>query len=103
MAANGRGIFSMDCYTPFLLRSAQRRFIDSDSRLLPSGVRRWRLFTFEAAWRGAAAPLAPDVSIPSSAATARLSRSLSRFKSATILSMSNVCSLPPAFADCWAV
>ena len=46
--AKARGIFSMESYAPFFLRSAHRRFIDSDNRRLPSGVRRWRLFFFEA-------------------------------------------------------
>ena len=79
-------------YERSFLYSAQRFFIISDNRFLPAGVRRWRRFVFEA-WRGAAALLLvrpPEAPIPSNAAIARLSRPLSRFKSATILFVSKV-------------
>jgi hypothetical protein len=80
-------------HDPFFLRSAQRFFIANDNRLLPSGVRPPRSFPFNAAERGVAifVFLATGVEFaPSSAAMARLSLSLSCFKSASILSRSKV-------------
>jgi hypothetical protein len=80
-------------HAPFFLRSAQRFFIANDNRLLPSGVRPPPSFPFNAAERGVAIFifLATGVEFaPSSAAMARLSLSLSCFKSASILSRSKV-------------
>jgi hypothetical protein len=67
----------------------------SDKRLLPAGVRPPRFFVFELAARRVATPffvLATVASDPSNAAMARLRRSLSFFRSATILSKSKVSS-----------
>jgi hypothetical protein len=78
------------------LRSAQRFFIANDSRLLPSGVRPPRFFAFNTGWRKLTtfALLAIRAEfLPSSSPMARLSRSLSCLRSATILSMSKLRSL----------
>ena len=79
-------------YEPFFLRSAQRFFIASDSRLLPSGVTPPRFFPFNAGGGGVATPVltARGEFDPSSTAMARLSLSLSCFKSATILCTSTI-------------
>lgn len=76
--------------SPFFLRSAHRFFISSDSRFLPSLVIPPRLFLFVAPDLGAAIrPLLPEaIPAPTKAVIARISRSLSFFKSATILSIS---------------
>jgi hypothetical protein len=75
-------------YEVFSLRSAQRFFIANDKRLRPSGVRPLpRLSPVTAGGRGAAALIfltIRDEFEPSSSAIARLSRSLSCFKSMTI-------------------
>src|SRR6267378_480230 len=76
-------------YEVFFLRSAQRFFIANDSRLLPSGVRAPRLFAFNTGERGMAMLVVLAVRgefVPSSSTMARLRRSLSCFRSATILS-----------------
>jgi hypothetical protein len=80
-------------HDPFFLRSAQRFFMANDNRLLPSGVMPPRSFPFNAAERGVAmfVFLATGVEFaPSSSAMARLSLSLSCFRSASILSKSKV-------------
>jgi hypothetical protein len=77
------------------LRSAQRLFIANDSRLLPAGVRPPRFVGFNAGGRGVMTLVVLGVrgeSAPSNAAMARLILSLSCFKSATILSISKMCS-----------
>lgn len=75
-------------FKPLFRRSAHRFFIATDKRLLPSGVsRRRRLF---AAGAEPAITFAPAVLFeprPSSAAMALLSRVISCFNSATILSV----------------
>jgi len=85
-----------------LLRSAHRRFIASDSRLLPSGVRPPRFFLVVVVPLGLPTRfLGPplDRADPSSAVLALPSLSRSFFKSATNLSRSNVCSFAvPGFA-----
>src|SRR6202158_2470473 len=88
MAASGRDRI----YEPFFLRSAQRFFIASDSRLLPSGVSPPRFFPFNAGGGGVATPVltARGEFDLSSTAMARLSLSLSCFKSATILCRSTI-------------
>jgi hypothetical protein len=84
--------FRWSLYRPFFLYSAQRFFIASDNRFLPSTVRRPRLLLFAVGAEAAAFPfeVAAGESGPSSAAMARLSRSLSLFNSATILSRSKI-------------
>ena len=80
-------------YEPFFLRSAQRFFIANDNRLLPSGVSPPRFLAFNAGERGVTTLVffaARGEFAPSSAAMARLSLSLSCFKSATILSRSKI-------------
>jgi hypothetical protein len=75
------------------LRSAQRFFIANDNRLLPSGVSPPRLLAFNADGRGVATLVflaARGEFAPSNAAMARLSLSLSCFKSATILCKSKI-------------
>lgn len=86
---NGR-VRRDDRYEPFLLRSAHRFFIASDNRFLPSAVRPRRLRFFGAGGLATAFCFVAGAgaSVPSSAAMARLSRSLSLFKSATIRSRS---------------
>jgi hypothetical protein len=79
-------------YEVFFLRSAQRFFIANDNRRLPSGVSPPRGLAFDVGVGGAtplvlAARGEPD---PSSSAMARLSLSLSRFRSVTILSRSKI-------------
>jgi hypothetical protein len=81
----------------FFLRSAQRFFIASDSRFLPSGVSRPRRFLFLPAGAGFGPRLAPAAAEPSSAAIALPIRSASRLKSATILSISKVHSFDTTF------
>ena len=77
--------------SPFFLRSAHRFFISSDSRFLPSLVIPPRLFVFVAPGLEAAIrpllPVAVDPA-PTKAVIALISRSLSFFRSATILSIS---------------
>jgi hypothetical protein len=85
---------------PFLLRSAHLFFIISDNRFLPSTVR-WRLFfALRMIKLGSALFterfLAP--SVPSSAAMARLRRSLSLFNSDTIAPRSTI---PPLVFFCF--
>ena len=83
-------------YEAFFLRSAQRFFIANDNRLRPSGVRPLpRPSPVGADGRGAATLVFFTIRcevVPSSSAMARPSRSLSCFKSATILSRSKLCS-----------
>ena len=76
----------------FFLRSAQRFFIASDNRFLPSAVRPPRLLLLAMGAEAAAFAfeVAAGESVPSSAAMARLSRSFSLFNSATILSTSKI-------------
>jgi hypothetical protein len=85
-------------YDSFFLRSAQRLFIANDKRLLPSGVRPLPRLSPVVAAEWGAATLAfltgRDEFVPSSSAIARLSRFLSCFKSATILSKSTIHSSP---------
>ena len=84
--------FRSRLYRPFFLYSAQRFFIASDNRFLPAAVRRPRLLLFAVGAEAAAFSfeVAAGESVPSSAAMARLSRSLSLFNSATILSKSKI-------------
>src|SRR5260370_29657039 len=84
--------FRWSLYRPCFRRSGQRFFIASDNRFLPSAVRRPRLLLFAVGAEAAAFPfeVAAGEWVPSSAAMARLSRSLSLFNSATILSMSKI-------------
>ena len=80
-------------YEPFFLRSAQRFFIANDNRLLPSGVSPPRFLAFNADGRDVAMLVFLAVRgefAPSNAAMARLSLSLSCFKSATILCKSKI-------------
>jgi hypothetical protein len=86
----------MTCY-PFRRRSAQRFFIASDNRFLPSGVRRPRRFLF-AVLPGFGPRLAgvPDAD-PNSALIALPILSASRLKSATILSISKFRSFVASF------
>jgi hypothetical protein len=75
------------------LRSAQRFFIANDNRLLPSGVSPPRFLAFNADGRDVAMLVFLAVRgefAPSNAAMARLSLSLSRFKSATIFCKSKL-------------
>src|ERR1700730_12802898 len=76
---------------PFFLRSAHLFFIISDSRFLPSAVRR-PFLAFRMTKVGAAvfAELVLTTSVPSSAAIARLRRSLSLFNSDTIALISTI-------------
>jgi len=77
--------------SPFFLRSAHRFFISSDSRFLPSLVIPPRRLVFVAPGLEAAIrPLLPVAFDPApiKAVIALISRSLSFFKSATILSIS---------------
>src|ERR1700676_5744942 len=53
----GRHLVGDRIYEPFFLRSAQRFFIVSDSRLLPSGVSPSRFFPFNAGGGGVATPV----------------------------------------------
>jgi hypothetical protein len=80
------------------LRSAQRLFIANDKRLLPSGVRPFPRLSPVVAGEWEAATLAfltgRDELVPSSSAIARLSRVLSCFKFATIVSKSTIHSSP---------
>ena len=86
-----RATIRWSLYRPFFRRSAQRFFIASDNRFLPSAVRRPRLLLFAVGAEAAAFPFEVAAGwVPSSAAMARLSRSLSLFNSATILSMSKI-------------
>jgi len=75
-------------YVVFFLRSAHRFFIANDRRLLPSGVRPPRSFAFNAEGRVVATlgflTVRGEI-VPSSSAMARLRRTLSCFRSATIL------------------
>ena len=90
------GHHSTNSYFPFILPSAQRFFIASDSRFLPSGVIPPRLFPFEAVRRLATAFVflaAPGEYDSTSAPMARFSRSRSCFKSETIFSRSKARSL----------
>jgi len=84
-------------YVVFFLRSAHRFFIANDRRLLPSGVRPPRFFAVNAGGRGVATlgflTVRGEV-VPSSSAIARLRRSLSCFRSATILTRSKIHSSP---------
>ena len=78
-------------YEVFFLRSAQRFFIASDKRLLPSGVIPPPSRAFNTGGRGTETLVFLAIRgevVPSKSAMARLSRSLSFFKSATILSRS---------------
>jgi hypothetical protein len=78
---------------PFFLFSAHRFFISCDNRFLPAGVRRSPFLLLRVARLGTALVLAADCGEwRSSAAMARLSRSLSLFSSATILPVSKVLS-----------
>jgi len=80
-------------YEPFFLRSAQRFFIANDNRRLPSGVSPPRFLAFNADGRDVAMLVFLAVRgefAPSNAAMARLSLSLSCFKSATILCKSKI-------------
>jgi hypothetical protein len=80
------------------LRSAQRFFIASESRLLPSGVSVPRFFAFIAVARGMPTFFSFGVRVgfvPSNAAMARPILSLSCIKSAIILFRSKIRSLPP--------
>ena len=80
-------------YEPFFLRSAQRFFIANDNRLLPSGVSPPRFLAFNVDGRDVAMLVFLAVRgefAPSNAAMARLSLSLSCFKSATILCKSKI-------------
>jgi hypothetical protein len=86
-------------YCAFLLRSAHRRFIASESRFLPAGVRPppRRLVVPELELLEAAAALRPGplritVPAPPRAAIALIIRSLSLFNSESIRSRSNLCS-----------
>jgi len=96
LQSNSQQIFyaALRLTVPFLLRSAHLFFIISDNRFLPSAVRRRPPF-LALTKVGAASflelVLAP--SIPSSAAIARLRRSLSFFNSDTIATMFTI---PPA-------
>jgi hypothetical protein len=75
------------------LRSAQRFFIANDNRLLPSGVSPPRFLAFNVDGRDVAMLVFLAVRgefAPSNAAMARLSLSLSCFKSATILCKSKI-------------
>ena len=75
------------------MRSAQRFFIANDNRLLPSGVSPPRFLAFNADGRDVAMLVFLAVRgefAPSNAAMARLSLSLSCFKSATILCKSKI-------------
>jgi hypothetical protein len=84
------------------LRSAQRFFIASDNRLLPSGVSPPRFLAFNVDGRDVAMLVFLAVRgefAPSNAAMARLSLSLSCFKSATILCKSKIHSFPYCFAS----
>ena len=87
-----------DLYQAFFLRSAQRLFIANDKRLRPSGVRPLPLLSpVITGGRGVAAFVFSAVRgnfVPSSSEMARLSRSLSCFKSATIFSMFKLRSFP---------
>ena len=79
------------------MRSAQRFFIANDNRLLPSGVSPPRFLAFNADGRDVAMLVFLAVRgefAPSNAAMARLSLSLSCFKSATILCRSKIHSFP---------
>ncbi len=77
---------------PLFLRSAQRFFIASDKRFLPFGVMPPRLFLLTPVRRRVPAPLflVPCCDDPTSATMAPVSRSLSSFKSATILCKSKI-------------
>jgi hypothetical protein len=82
-------------YACFFLRSAQRRFIASDNRFLPSGVKPPRLRFFVVDPFGLPMrflPLPPDKADPNNAEIARPSLSLSFVKSDTNLFRSKVCS-----------
>jgi hypothetical protein len=96
-------------YEPFFLRSAQRFFIANDNRLLPSGVSPPRFLAFNADGRDVVMLVFLAVRgefAPSNAAMARLSLSLSCFKSATILCKSKIhsflliCQLNVAASSC---
>jgi hypothetical protein len=96
-------------YEPFFLRSAQRFFIANDNRLLPSGVSPPRFLAFNADGRDVVMLVFLAVRgefAPSNAAMARLSLSLSCFKSATILCKSKIhsflliCQLNVAATSC---
>src|SRR5260370_32537186 len=73
--------FQWSLYRPFFRRSAQRFFIASDNRFLPSAVRRPRLILFALGAETGAFPfeVATCKWLPSSAAMTPLSRSLSLF------------------------
>ena len=87
-----RATISMESLSTLLSTFRQRFFIASDNRFLPSAVRRPRLLLFAVGAEAAAFPfeVAAGEWVPSSVAIARLSRSLSLFNSATILSMSKI-------------
>lgn len=91
-------VYSLTCSTnsyfpfPFILPSAQRFFIASESRLLPAGVSPPRLRFFVELPLGLPMRFLPagDKPDPRSAVIARLSRSRSFVKSETIFARSKV-------------
>jgi hypothetical protein len=91
--SNSQQIFyaALRLTVPFFLRSAHLFFIISDNRFLPSDVRPRPPF-LALTKVGAASLLEPVLapSVPSSAAIARLRRSLSFFNSDTIATMSTI-------------
>jgi hypothetical protein len=94
------GLSSAYALEPFFFRAAHRFFIRSDNRFRPAGVRRSPFLLLRVARLGTARVLAPDCGEwPSSAAMARLSRSLSLFSSATILPVSKVLSSSKIFSS----
>src|SRR5260221_8933474 len=91
--SNSQQIFyaALRLTVPFLLRSAHLFFIISDNRFLPSDVRpRPPFLALTKVGAASFLELVLAPSVPSSAAIARLRRSLSFFNSDTIATMSTI-------------